>query len=170
MLKLTSTLLPRKGYPTAQSTLVRFRVHSLSGWWNENKTHTLPRKKTWISQVRAEEPRRPSHLCLVVVDVWREAEDDFGVVGVVFVVPDVDVHFHLVISCLNQHSGGKKQTNIWYENKWNLLLRCTHLPTRVQSHTESENWKWGQSGYRTSTCNNNNTDMSIYIQGRYRSL
>lgn len=40
---------------------------------------------------------RPSHLCLHVVDVWREAEDDFGVVGVVFAVPDVDVHFDLVI-------------------------------------------------------------------------
>lgn len=52
---------------------------------------------------------RPSHLCLHVVDVWREAEDDFGVVGVVFAVPDGDVHFDFVITRLNLHSGGGKK-------------------------------------------------------------
>lgn len=71
--------------------------------------------------MRAEE-LRPSHLCLLVVDVWREAEDDFGVVGVVFVVPDVDVHLDIVITCLNQHSGGKKNPNMM--KKINEICCC----------------------------------------------
>lgn len=50
-----------------------------------------------------------AHLCLHVVDVWREAEDDFGVVGVVFAVPDADLYIQPVLIALDQHSGWKIQ-------------------------------------------------------------
>lgn len=47
-----------------------------------------------------------SHLHFNIVDVRREAEDDFSVVCVVFAVSDVDVHIDLVCVCFDQHSAG----------------------------------------------------------------
>lgn len=49
-----------------------------------------------------------SHLDFHIVDVRREAEDDFSVVCVVFTVSNVDVHINLVFACFDQHAGEKK--------------------------------------------------------------
>lgn len=49
-----------------------------------------------------------AHLHFHEVDVWCEAEGDFSVVCVVFAVPNVDVHVHLVAFGLDEHSESER--------------------------------------------------------------
>lgn len=125
--KLTSAFCPRKGYPTAHSTFVLFRVQSFSGWWCKLKHHHLRCLNLCLLKWNQKEGKQKSHLYFNIVDVWREADVHFGVVGAVSAVPDFDVHVDLV-SCVNfnQHAAeAKSKLSAW------LWFVC--LPTRVQS-------------------------------------
>lgn len=67
----------------------------------QNRTHDQtdrnPPAEMWTEQ--------KSHLYFHILDVGREAEDDLGVVCVVSVVPDFDVHVELFFVGADQKAG-----------------------------------------------------------------
>lgn len=50
-----------------------------------------------------------SHLCFNIVDVRREAEDNLGVVCIVFAVFNSDGHINLVFVFFDHHSGEENE-------------------------------------------------------------